>query len=430
MASFLKDFVSVGLTKIVMIVVGLGSSIIIARTLGPEKNGIIASLLVYPELFMIIGSLGIRQSTTFFVGKSIYTDAQVKRAITQIWFFTSLFSLTTCFILLFFTSGSTNPIVYIILVLIPLPLSLYNTYNSGFFLGKNNIGYFNRINWLPSFLTFVGVALFVSLLNFDIEGYLFSKILGPLAITLILVFKSKFWKFFSLNIEKEVIKKMLSLGLIYALALLVMNLNYRLDIIILDQLSTNYEVGIYSKGSNLIQYLWQIPMFMGTIIFARSAVSKNDIAFSKNVVQLLRLSLIAIFIALIVLVVFSEQIIVGLFGIDFIESVSVLIYLIPGVFLLTIFKVTNMDLAGKGMPWVSLKAMVPALVLNVVLNLILIPKFQADGAAIASTISYSFAGIAFLFMYSNASKLSIREIVYYKKSDFNPIIDLLQKFKK
>ena len=34
--------------------------------------GIIATLLVYPSLFMVLGSMGIRQSTTFFVGKEIF----------------------------------------------------------------------------------------------------------------------------------------------------------------------------------------------------------------------------------------------------------------------------------------------------------------------------------------------------------------------
>src|SRR5690606_29363917 len=152
----------------------------------------------------------------------------------------------------------------------------------------------------------------------------------------------------------------------------------------------------------ITQYLWQIPMLLGTIVFARSAVSKDEIGFSKKVAQLLRLSFLVIGVASIVLVFFSDIIIIGMFGEEFKESISVLNYLIAGVVLLTIFKVMNMDLAGKGMPWVSLKAMVPALIINIILNILLIPDYGADGAAIASTISYSFAGLVFLHFYSVA----------------------------
>jgi O-antigen/teichoic acid export membrane protein len=430
MSNFLRDFTSIGFSKGVMIISGLTTSIIIARVLGPEKNGLIASLLVYPGLFMTIGSLGISQSTTYFIGKSIYTDEQVKRAITQIWFFSTFVSLISCFLLIRYLSNSGENLMYIMLALSPIPFSLFNTYNSGYFLGKNQIRTFNKINWIPSVVILVSTVMFILIFPMGINGYLIALTGGPLFIAVLLIFKNKFFKSFSIKVDWKIIRKMLSLGFVYALALLVMNLNYRLDIILLDLLSTNFETGIYSKGSNITQHLWQIPMLMGTIVFARSAVSKDGLAFSKKIAQLLRLSFLAISAASIVLVFFSDIIIIGLFGEEFRESISVLNYLMPGVILLTIFKVMNMDLAGKGKPWVSLFVMAPALIINVILNFLLIPKYQADGAAIASTISYACAGIAFLFLYSKSSKISVKEIITYKKSDFDPIFEIIKKIRK
>lgn len=430
MSKFLKDLSAVGASKFVMLVVGLSTSVVIARVLGPEMNGVIASILVYPNLFMTIGSLGVMQSTTFLVGKGLYTDDQIKKAVMQIWMLSTVFSLITCFLLLKYLTPSAYKMTYVILAIIPIPFSLFNTYNSGYFLGKNNIQFFNKINWVPSVITLVFTVLFVYLIPLDIEGYLIALLVGPLVISAILIVKNKFYKAFSFNFELELIKKMLGLGVIYAIALLVMNLNYRLDIIILDHLSNSAEIGIYSKGSNIIQYLWQIPMIMSTIIFARSAGSKDGLAFSKKVAQLLRLSLIAIVVAALFLLLFSDYIVIGLFGEAFRGSVSVMNYLVPGVILLTVFKVMNMDLAGKGKPWISLLVMVPALILNVILNFILIPKYHADGAAIASTISYACAGIAFLFLYSKTSHVSVKEIITYKASDFDPIFELIKKIRK
>jgi len=430
MASFIKDVFSVGVSKFLMIGFGLATSIIIARTLGPDKNGIIAALTVYPSLFMSIGSLGIRQSTTYFLGKKIFSEEAIKTAITQIWLLSSIISILICFFLMTKFSKSGENILLVILALIPIPFSLFNTYNSGIFLGKNQIGVFNKINWIPTLIVLILTILFVLVFFLDIAGYMLAMVGGPLCIFLILLLKNKFLQAFSLKLNLEVLKKMIGLGLVYAVALFVINLNYRADIILLDNLSVSYETGIYSKGSAITQYLWQIPMLLSTIVFARSAVSKDEKLFSVKVTQLLRISFLGIGLGSIILFLFSDIIIVGMFGEEFRGSIQVLNYLLPGVVLLTIFKVMNTDLAGKGKPWVSLKGMLPALLVNILLNVMLIPKYGANGAALASTVSYSIAALLFLHFYSKEIGIPVRQILHFKKSDFDPIFGLINKLKK
>ncbi|PKP40935.1 MAG: multidrug transporter MatE [Bacteroidetes bacterium HGW-Bacteroidetes-13] len=427
--SFLKDTLSVGISKVLMIAFGLATTILIARTLGPEKNGIIASLLVYPSLFMTIGSLGIRQSTAYFLGKNIYTETQIKTAVSQIWFLSSVISLITCFCLIYFISSSGDNLILVFLAILPIPFSLFNTYNSGIFLGKNEIGIFNKINWIPTLIILLVTIVLVWWFSFDIVGYMIALIGGPVFMFVVLLFKNKFIKAFSFQFEWQIVKKMLSLGLIYAFALLIINLNYQLDIIIMDKLSTPYEIGIYSKGAAITQYLWQIPMMLSTIVFARGVTSKDTYGFSLKVSQLLRISVLAIGLGSVFLFLFSDWVIVGMFGEKFKGSISVLNLLLPGVLLLTIFKVMNMDLAGRGKPWISLKAMIPALLVNIILNIFWIPNFGANGAALASTVSYSMAALLFLYFYSKEVCIPIKTIISYKISDFAPIFQLLKKFK-
>ena len=104
MASFLNDLVRVGFSKVAIIIFGVGTSVATARLLTPEQNGIIATLLVYPSLFMVLGSMGIRQSTTFFVGKEIFNIDRIRQAVTQIWLITSFISMIICFFLFYFLS--------------------------------------------------------------------------------------------------------------------------------------------------------------------------------------------------------------------------------------------------------------------------------------------------------------------------------------
>lgn len=208
-------------------------------------------------------------------------------------FYNCRISLISFFLIYFFSNSGSN-LLLVILAVLPIPFSLFNTYNSGIFLGKNDIKTFNKINWIPGLVSFLGTVLFVLLLNLDVEGAMLAGVGAPVVMTIILLFKNKFINAFSIHLEFKIIKQLLSLGVVYALSLLVINLNYKIDLIILDKLSTPYDLGIYSKGSGITQYLWQIPMIFSTIVFARSAVSKNSLEFSLKVTQLLRLSIIAI----------------------------------------------------------------------------------------------------------------------------------------
>jgi O-antigen/teichoic acid export membrane protein len=425
--SIIKDIFSVAVSKGLIIVFGLITSVVVARVLGPEKNGIISVLLVYPSLFMTVGSLGIRQSTTFFLGKKIFSEEDIKATITQIWILSSLMCMIVCLCLMKYVSQSVDNMLLITLAIIPIPFALFNTYNSGIFLGKNQIGSFNKINWIPKLMILLCTVLLILVFSIDITGYMIALITGPLFIFIILLFRNKFIKSFRLKVNWPILKRMLGLGLSYSIALLIIDLNYRLDVIILDNMSTPYEIGLYSKGVAVTQYLWQIPMVLSPVIFTRSAISKNEKAFSLKVASLLRISLIIISLASIVLFVFSDWVILLLFGEEFQGSTSVLNILLLGVILLTVFKVMNMDLAGKGKPWISMKAMIPALIINIVLNVIWIPTKGADGAALASTISYSSAALLFLFFYSREVEIPMRTILLFQRKDFDFLNRIMKK---
>ncbi|MFC0604077.1 oligosaccharide flippase family protein [Winogradskyella pulchriflava] len=430
MTRLLKDVFSVSASKVLMTVFGLATSIIIARSLGPEKNGVIAALLVYPSLFISFGSLGVRQSTVYFLGKKIYTEKEIKTAITQIWFFTSIISVLSCFCLISYFSNEGEDIWLVLLAISPITFNLFNTYNTGIFLGRNDVASFSKVNWIPSFVILFLTVICVLVLKLDIKGYFFALIGGPMVVSLILFNKNKFLSFFTLNFNWLIIKKMISLGVVYALGLLIVNLNLRVDVILLDKLSTPYEVGIYSKGTSLAEYLLQVPLFLSAIIFARSAVAKNDKLFSVKITQLLRLSSMITIIGSVVLLLLSNYIILGLFGADFFESGRVLKFLTPGILFLTIFTVLNMDIAGKGKPWLAVKAMVPALIINIILNLVLIPDYGSSGAALSSTFSYFIASLLFLILYSRETKIPIKQIIMIKKTDFIVFKDLIKKLKQ
>lgn len=430
MSSFIKDLLAVFKSKVTVILCGVLTSIITARYLGPSGSGILATLIVYPDLLMSVGSMGVRQSTAFYIGQNKRSTSDIFSAMLSTWIFSSVVCLIACFILLKYVTKEEFSNTLIFLALLPLPFSLLTTYASGVFLGMNKIKEFNTVNWIPNVIKLISYVLLIIVLPLNIYGALIGISLGYVILLFFVWRKIRSLIEIKLEFDFPLIKQLFSLGVIYAVCLLVINLNYKVDVVLLERLSTSFEIGIYTKGVSIVEHLWDIPTLLSTIIFARSATAKDNKLFSYKVAQLLRICFIVILLVSVVFFFASEFIMVTMYGKGFAPSATVQKLLLPGVLLLTIFKVLNMDLAGKGKPWVAMIAMIPALVINVILNFLWDAKYGANGAALASTISYASSAILFLYMYSKHVEIPISQILRFSMSDFDFVKEFLQKLKK
>ncbi|MBE7175513.1 MAG: flippase [Mucilaginibacter polytrichastri] len=429
MNSFIRDLFSVLGSRFTVIICGILTSILTARYIGPAGNGIIAALIVYPDLFMTIGSMGIRQSTTYFVGSGKYNRDAIFSSVIYLCIITSIFCVGVCYVLIKYFTKVQYKELYILLAISPIPFSLFTTYASGMFLGMGNIKEFNRVNWVPNFIKLVGVGALVVFLGFGVEGVLIATFLGMFILSFLVVRVMSRLINIQFVFDKKLIGQLLKLGLGYAFAMLVVNLNYKADVVLLERFSTESQLGLYSKGVVIVEYLWEVPTLISTIVFSRSANAKDSKAFSEKVCSMLRIGSILVLAASLVFFVLSPVIIRVMYGEAFMPSSTVQKILIPGIFLMTIFKVLNMDLAGKGKPWVSMWAMIPALLINIALNIVFIPKYGANGSALASTISYSFAAVVFLFSYAKTTGIPVKRIFSYTRDDFDLIKGLLAKGK-
>lgn len=417
MSAFVKDLFSVLKSRVTVIAAGIITSIITARYLGPAGDGIIAILTVYPDLLLGVGSLGIRQSTTYFIGQKKYDEKSIVASILYIWMFSTAFCVILCYILLkYFTKGDySNWLIF--LAILSIPFSLFNTYASGVFLGKNNIRDFNQVNWVPNVVKLIGTYVLIALIPMSVQGAMIGIVAGYFFLSFLVFRKLNKMVPLKLSYHAPIIKGLLKLGIIYAVSFLIISLNYKIDVMLLRQFSTEYEVGIYTKGVSVVQYLWEIPTLLSTIIFARSATAQNPKEFSHKVAMLLRICAVVILVFSVVFYFLSGFIMVTLYGESFYPSSIVQKLLLPGILLLTVFKVLNMDLAGKGKPWIAIKAMIPSLVLNIILNCLLNAQYGSNGAAFATTVSYALSAVLFLHFYSKEVGIPVKEILGYKKED-------------
>jgi O-antigen/teichoic acid export membrane protein len=131
---------------------------------------------------------------------------------------------------------------------------------------------------------------------------------------------------------------------------------------------------------------------------------------------------ITIFLSL-VLAILAKPLIKLFFGITFLPSLIPLLILLPGIIALSVSKVLTADLAGRGKPQYGTYSSFVSLLLNILLNLWLIPRWGISGAAFATTVAYILSTLLVINFFIKISNKSYFEILVIKKQD-------LQEYRK
>jgi len=68
-----------------------------------------------------------------------------------------------------------------------------------------------------------------------------------------------------------------------------------------------------------------------------------------------------------------------------------------------------------------------AALINIVLNYFFIQRWSINGAAIASTVSYTVCGLSFLITFIIKTKSPLRDLIFIQKKDITQLIQFIRK---
>ena len=179
--------------------------------------------------------------------------------------------------------------------------------------------------------------------------------------------------------------------IILLVASIAVELFVMVDTTMLGLYCDDSSVGCYSNAMKLVRTVNTSIAAIGAVLLPRLSTvyeEKNFKEFNKLVNSGLKIMLLFAFPAALGLVVLSKECVLLLFGDSFINAISilkVLALMIPFVVCNTILGAQVLITANREKKYM-LSVMVSALV-NIVLNALLIPKYGAPSAAIASLIS-------------------------------------------
>jgi O-antigen/teichoic acid export membrane protein len=425
--SYFKDIMSVFGSNLAVTACSLLIGIILSRILGAAGYGLYSSIIVVPLIVIGFTQIGIRRATMYHLGARKLEEDSIVSAVFILLLITSFLSVVISGLVFLFSESRNADPVLLTLILMTVPFVLCNVYAGGIFLGKQEFLRANILNAGPVFLNLVFVILFVWILKLSVRGAFLGLLVGNFCMffyVLYIIRKSYriTWKY-----HEGIMKSLVRLGVVFALSIFIMQLNYRVDIILLKKYSTLEQVGLYSLAVQIAEQLWHVPNAIETIVLTRSAHAVNEESVHKTVASILRVSLLFGIFGCLLIILLAPPLLPLVFGAGFRGSVPMIQSILPGVMCMVIFRILNSRLAGMGKPQVAIYSFLFPLILNVLLNILWIPHHGGMGAVWATNASYGAGCIIFLFAYSWKVKMSVIEIFRFRKSDFYFLRDVKKR---
>ncbi|NQT76939.1 MAG: oligosaccharide flippase family protein [Bacteroidetes bacterium] len=427
---FVRDVIGVFNSNAFSIIAGLLASIILARVLGPDKYGIFTALVIIPMIVVSLTHLGIRGSAILHVGKGKYDKNELVSSVIVLLIMASVLGIIISAITYWIYDEPSFTLLMIGLVLLVIPGRLAIVYIGGIFLGDDEINKANQLNWITNAINLGLIALLVWAFSFEILGAIIAFLVSGLIVAIYgIVLISNTYRI-RLRIHKEIIISLLRLGILFSASFFIIQLNFRIDILFIEKLRDATEVGIYSLGVSIAEQLWLLPLAIGIVVFSRTATTRDQAAMTSTTGVLVRLSFLLSVIASVAIFFLVPYLIPLIFGSEYIPSIRIIQLILPGIIMVVIFRILSGHLAGLGKPQIILYIFLPALLLNILLNLLWIPQYGGAGAAMATNVSYTAGSIGYMIAYSLIVKVPLKEILIFKKSDFTQIRQLIRELKK
>lgn len=188
--------------------------------------------------------------------------------------------------------------------------------------------------------------------------------------------------------SRDVTRLMLSFGGRVFIVSFLMFLVLRIDLFLVNSMLGTEAAGHYSVAVQVAELLSLASASVSAILFPRlsSMAAADRWAFTLTVV---RASAVLLGGSAIVLGLISRPVFLYWFGPEYLPSVDALLWLLPGLWCLGLNSMLHQLLASYGMPWFVVLNTGGGAVFNVLLNLVLVPRFGILGAAAASTVTYA-----------------------------------------
>lgn len=411
--------------KILRILLAFTVSILLARYLGPSDYGLFNYVLSFTGLFTILSSLGLEN---ILIRELVQNPDRTNELLGTSFRLRIIGSLLSIILTIITALLFKEPLSTLILIIIISSGTIFQSMMvvEQFFqakvAAKKNVIAQSSSFFLSSLLKIIFILTeqpLIMIVFAHASEFIF------LSIGYYLTYcgagnKFNNW-FFNLQTAKRIFKDSWPL----MLSGLVISIYMKIDQVMIKNMMTSADVGYYAAAVKLSEAWYFIPMTISASLFPAiiNAKSANE-EFYLNRMQKLYDLLAAIAIGIAIpITIFSDLIIKIIFGVKFMPASTVLtIYIWAGVG--TFLGVASSQyLISENLTKLSFYRTLIGMIVNVLLNIYLIPKYGINGAAFATLVSYTLATFSI-----GISRVTHKQMIMMIKSIF--LINLVKEIFK
>ncbi|MFW2441104.1 MAG: flippase [Arenicellales bacterium] len=384
--------------KIVRMGIGVFVGIWVARYLGPEMFGLLNYAMAFVALFGVVASLGF----SGLVVRELVSQPENTNTILGSAFLLQFLSGILAYILVVVTVillQPENDLLRLIVMVLGLTLVFKASEIIKYWFESQVMSKYTIWVETGAFLLMSAVQVLLILYQAPIMGFVWVTVASSLSV-FIGLFAVYFWRAggsctwkFNFQRSKALLRDSWPL-LFTGMAIIVY---MRIDQIMLGQMLGNSAVGVYSAAVRISEVWYFIPMAIATSVFP-SVIKQKVESESKYIASFQKLfnMMVTLGIAVAILVsFFSDWIVTFLFGSEYADAGPVLVVLIwSGVFV-SLGIVSSMWLVNENLQKLFLYRSMAGVVVNIILNLSLIPLIGVTGAAIGTLMSHFVAAYMF-----------------------------------
>ncbi len=410
-------------TRLGMIALRLIKNILLARLLGPADRGLFALLSALPELIAAVSSGGLNTA----VGYQAARQKDMGVLLVQVLIYGCLLSalLTLGAVLLLDWQGreldKVQQLGIWLWLLIPLvPLTVLK---SGLLTLHNADGRVNIFNILRLLESGIPLLLFLLLAWLWPQQLFNAAVLswvgGLVMVVIVGWYRLKRYHALQLKWQRQEQRELLLYGAKNHWDVLFQQILLRADYLLIGFLLPAGALGHYAMASAAAELLLIVPEAVTTPLMKR--LLQQGAGIERLTPLSLRVTASLMLVACLGMGLVGQWLIVTLFGWDYGPAYPALLALLPGVFVRCYASILRLDLLGKGYPGrLSLMAGV-GVVLNLGLNLVLIPKLGITGAALSSSAAYLTVALLMFLQYCRASDISFYRLLLMMPADMRQL---------
>ena len=394
----LKNISWLFMADVLRVLSGFFVGVLIVRHLGATDYGLYSLTLSITSIFAVLASLGLKDPVILELGHNQESGSELISSVAVLLFISGVLSYSLLLIFIYLVFPFEKELLVLCSIFGTTVLFKFPEVAEIWFESELKSKYISIIKTLSLFtfaiIKFALVIAEASLLYFILIAS-FEILVSFALLFIVFLLKGPHFK-----IPKHIItptKRLLKFSWPLLLSSLSVILYIRIDQLMLAKIINTEEVGLYTSGTKIVEATFFLPSIIAASFYPYliNQYEKNLDLFYAKVESLFSLSFVLSFGLAFALCLFSNSIVQLLYGDDFASASSVLsVY--SWMIVLTFWGV----ISGKlfmiyQRPMLNLERTLIGLGLNVIFNLILIPKFGGVGAAYASLIA-NFAA-AYLF---------------------------------